>query len=518
MDSSTQSPSGDDRSANLRTSGGTGISDLDTFMDGTEWPGIQSIIDGFLYNDGEPTNTATQGTAVQAPRTINGLTITATAGQEIGLVWSFDTFEHNPKDSPTGDDTAIWALYEVTYENGKPVYHYIDSGVLISVEQGHDKEYLYEKQGPGYTTGWQYSMPNGSIIIPEDGEYVIRVALVDVGNTHGQSSLNIDGVLKVDVVQLTVEGNVLTGDTYIKQNGTVQVIPHPEYADRESVDGGLEVDEVAFDSDEDGLIGDTTNPDLPNEGQEVFPVSGPTTIEGKLGDLEIDTDGEYSYTGSADAKQYLEDEGITVYDEAFQYKVEDGDGDDSTANLTIRTQTEGVDYDYSGDDVYQGSSFADTFDANGGDDVLRGSYGDDTLAGGTGEDILHGGPGSDTLSGGAGIDTHVWEPGDHGPGGGDFDTDTINDFELQLSNGDILKFDQVLQGITDPNDAEELADYLHFSATTTETTISVDIDGGTDKHLEIVLDGVAAGDWGTPTSDADYIQILLDNNQLEVID
>ncbi|KPJ67723.1 MAG: hypothetical protein AMJ43_03585, partial [Coxiella sp. DG_40] len=172
-----------------------------------------------------------------------------------------------------------------------------------------------------------------------------------------------------------------------------------------------------------------------------------------------------------------------------------------------------ADYLYGGEDD-------DRLYGGGGADYLYGEKGDDRLEGEKGADELVGGSGSDTLSGGSGVDTHVWRTGDHGPGGGTFDTDTVTDFVLE-SDGDILKFDQILQGVTEPSNAAELANYLHFDATATETTISVDVDGGTDTHLEIVLDGVTEthwDTWGDPTTDADYVQILLNNNQLEVVD
>ena len=162
-----------------------------------------------------------------------------------------------------------------------------------------------------------------------------------------------------------------------------------------STDNDAKVVSVSFDSNGDGTIG----------VGEVFAVTDGvvTDIVTPFGTLHMDAEGDYLYEGSLDASNQLallDDGSITVFDQGFFYTIEDGDLDTSSALLTIRIQAEGPAYDYTGDDVYLGSVFDDTFAADGGNDILEGQEGADTLSGGTGTDtfVYKTGDGGDTLS------------------------------------------------------------------------------------------------------------------------
>ncbi|WP_298938447.1 tandem-95 repeat protein [uncultured Ruegeria sp.] len=139
--------------------------------------------------------------------------------------------------------------------------------------------------------------------------------------------------------------------------------------------------------------------------------------------LTLNTDGTISYdpTG-ADAVQALA-EGQTLTD-TFTYTVEDGNGGESTASVSVVVRgrneapivgTDGDDllvgnagddtlYGGLGDDRLWGSGGNDSLDGGAGDDYLYGEAGDDILFGGAGDDWMYGGAGADSLDGGAGRD------------------------------------------------------------------------------------------------------------------
>lgn len=74
-----------------------------------------------------------------------------------------------------------------------------------------------------------------------------------------------------------------------------------------------------------------------------------------------------------------------------------------------------------GNDVLEGSLFADAMTGLGGNDTLFGRFGADTLDGGEGDDTIFGGAGSDQLIGAAGADTLFGEDGCDILEGGDGD-------------------------------------------------------------------------------------------------
>lgn len=174
-------------------------------------------------------------------------------------------------------------------------------------------------------------------------------------------------------------------------------------------------------------------------------------------------------------------------------------------------------YGYGGDDTLNG---------NLGNDLLRGGAGNDILNGGDGNDILIGGTGVDTMTGGAGSDIFRFEKGD-AFGIVSTDRDVIEDFSnASLSQGgDVLDLSSMLigEGRIGKN-AGNLANYLHFEATSEGTVIHISTVGafqggyGDNNRIatdhRILLKGVdlTAGF----ASDIEIINDLLARNKLLV--
>ncbi len=144
----------------------------------------------------------------------------------------------------------------------------------------------------------------------------------------------------------------------------------------------------------------------------------------------------------------------------------------------------------------------DILDGGIGDDILFGQGGNDTIYGGEGNDVLIGGLGNDTLIGGLGNDTFVWSKGDIG-------TDTIKDFEV---NNDTLHISDLLQNEQNGN----LDDYLDFSFSNGNTTISIDANNDGTVDQVIVLDGVDLSQQYGATTDGVIINGLLNDGALIV--
>uniref|UniRef100_UPI00262F7949 calcium-binding protein n=1 Tax=uncultured Ruegeria sp. TaxID=259304 RepID=UPI00262F7949 len=159
-------------------------------------------------------------------------------------------------------------------------------------------------------------------------------------------------------------------------------------------------------------------------------------------------------------------EGQTLTD-TFTYTVDDGNGGESTATVSIEvlglsdglmivgTGSDDILSGGAGDDAlfglgghdiliggegndelwgddYQGGASAgvDVLVGGAGDDALYGGGGGDGLIGGTGNDILYGQSGSDLLIGGRGDDILIGGTGDDNfIFGSSFGNDTINDFD-----------------------------------------------------------------------------------------
>lgn len=153
-----------------------------------------------------------------------------------------------------------------------------------------------------------------------------------------------------------------------------------------------------------------------------------------------------------------------------------------------------------GNDMLKGRGGNDTLFGDAGDDKLWGSEGADILSGGDGVDALYGGVDNDVLAGGAGADKLSGEDGNDTLNGGEgVDTlygglgadvfvldatalgapDTVKDFNL--AEGDSLLLDNILTGF-DPL-ADDLAAFVSFSQSGTQTTVLVDRDGAGEAHV-----------------------------------
>ncbi|WP_259649685.1 VCBS domain-containing protein [Shewanella sp. MBTL60-007] len=140
-----------------------------------------------------------------------------------------------------------------------------------------------------------------------------------------------------------------------------------------------------------------------------------------------------------------------------------------------------------GNDELVGGSGNDNIEGGDGNDFVIGGIGDDTLDGGIGRDYLSGGQGNDSLDGGSlngsddgEQDFFVWESDT-----ADGSTDTVFNFNPDI---DVLDLSELLIG----EENGSLEDFLSFSFSGGNTTITVDADGlgsGTSSVM-IVLDGV----------------------------
>jgi Ca2+-binding RTX toxin-like protein len=115
--------------------------------------------------------------------------------------------------------------------------------------------------------------------------------------------------------------------------------------------------------------------------------------------------GEFTYTGPSLTGGTLNQ--VTQSVAGFQYNVTGLNHNVLTVNSFIVEQNEAglFNFLFSGNDTFNGSSFADTLNGCGGNDKLNGKGGADKINGGAGNDIMFWGAG-DTFNGGAGtLDT-----------------------------------------------------------------------------------------------------------------
>ena len=129
-----------------------------------------------------------------------------------------------------------------------------------------------------------------------------------------------------------------------------------------------------------------------------------------------------------------------------------------------------------------------------GDEVL-GQAGNDVLQGLAGDDLLIGGQGDDRLNGGAGGDVFAWRLSD--VVNGQTTVDRIEDFDLtpHAAGGDVLDLRDLLQNEHTDGGTGNLAQYLHFDTSGSDTLIQISVNGDLVNGLgtvsqEIVLEGV----------------------------
>lgn len=133
------------------------------------------------------------------------------------------------------------------------------------------------------------------------------------------------------------------------------------------------------------------------------------------GTLTIDANGNYTFIGNNGVRSDLVED--------FTYTVREADGNESSADLHIRSKDhviEGTDADNLIDntldsrdgDLIMGGAGNDTIIGGHGDEVIYGGVGNDLVKAGDGNDLVHGGDGNDTLYGGNGDDTIKGGAGD----------------------------------------------------------------------------------------------------------
>ena len=152
------------------------------------------------------------------------------------------------------------------------------------------------------------------------------------------------------------------------------------------------------------------------------------------------------------------------------------------------------------DDIIQGSERADT---------IKGEAGSDTLLGDDGADLIFGGAGDDVLTGGNDADTFIWNSSDLGTAATPAE-DTITDFQAG-QGGDMLDLSDVLV-----DDSEPLEDYLSLNFENGSTTIEVkpDVNGGVTQKIK--LEGVDLSGYGGGTNDAEILNSLLSDGNLQI--
>lgn len=181
------------------------------------------------------------------------------------------------------------------------------------------------------------------------------------------------------------------------------------------------------------------------------------------------------------------------------------DGDDTiTGYFTTIDTGDNALYGGAGDDTIYGANGADYIDGGADDDYIRGYSGNDELHGGDGldeilggnnddtlygeaeadilkgennNDILIGGLGADELWGGSGYDTFAFLDGES------FDAvDTIKDFNTTY---DVIDISDLLSAYDPLTDA--ITDFVQITDNGTDSALAVDIDGGADAFVQIVL-------------------------------
>ncbi|WP_108945282.1 VCBS domain-containing protein [Shewanella halifaxensis] len=167
-----------------------------------------------------------------------------------------------------------------------------------------------------------------------------------------------------------------------------------------------------------------------------------------------------------------------------------------------------------GNDIIFGQGGNDTLNGGSGNDILLGGDGDDIMIGGIGQDLLIGGAGNDELYGGEQLnpDDNERDFFEWGGSSADGSTDTVFGFNHQI---DTLDLSDLLINEENGN----LEDFLSFSFSGGDTTITIDADGldsGTDG-VTIVLDGVDLSSiYGS--SDASTIISQLINDEALIVD
>lgn len=170
------------------------------------------------------------------------------------------------------------------------------------------------------------------------------------------------------------------------------------------------------DGHRDGFAGDQSLYSVWYDGVEYrFNGAKSLSIVADSGTLTIDANGNYTFVGNNGVRSDLVED--------FTYTVKDVNGNESSADLHIRSQDHILEGSVADDlidntvgsrdgDLIMGGAGNDTIVGGDGDEVIYGGVGNDLVKAGDGNDLVHGGDGNDTLYGGNGDDTLTGGAGD----------------------------------------------------------------------------------------------------------
>jgi len=224
-----------------------------------------------------------------------------------------------------------------------------------------------------------------------------------------------------------------------------------------------------------------------------------TPLQGLFGELDLESDGSYTYTLTGPVI-------FGDHTDTFTYTVSDGSASDPVTQTDTATLTINI----------FGFDFGPSFAARGEvEEPLNptGNAQDNVLAGNSADDILTGGAGNDLLTGGLGADTFKWELGDQGS---TLAVDTITDFDT-VANSDLLDLRDLLDGEHSGASAN-VTEFLHFEydSGTDTTTVDVKTDGAGPVDQQIVLQNVDATEGGSISGDAAIVANMITQGKLTV--
>lgn len=266
-------------------------------------------------------------------------------------------------------------------------------------------------------------------------------------------------------------------------------------AGNDVINGG---DDAYFTGPDDTIYGEDGN-DTINGGSgddTIYGGDGNDIITGGQGqDILIGGIGDDTYYADSITETITENanEGIdTVYIKKNLYTLAG-----NVENLIFQEHSVGfTGYANALDNIVTGTSKNDTLHGLDGNDIITGGGGNDTINGGNNNDTLNMGLGTDTVSGGSGADIFAFESGST-------TTDTITDFSAL--EGDKINIANLL-GAYDPLQ-DLISDFVSYSVSGGNTTLSVDASGGGSYAALATLTGVSLT--GT-------VADLVTNGQLQV--
>ncbi|PJE79474.1 Serralysin B [invertebrate metagenome] len=178
---------------------------------------------------------------------------------------------------------------------------------------------------------------------------------------------------------------------------------------------------------------------------------------------------------------------------AFRSGVKTGNTTDASIDFKV-TDVEGLD--------------SETYSINI-DVTLIGDQEDNILTGTAEDDLISGGAGNDILTGGEGSNIFSWSSSDSGSAAEPAE-DTITDFQVG-QGGDTLDLSDILAG-----DIEPLEDYLALNFENGDTTLEVKSDVNSSATQKIKLEGVDLSSYAGASTDAEILNNLLNDGNLQV--